>query len=399
MPPRQRPNAALRNRWSSVFPRWSLLLYTGPDWDFLAMGEHDGDNQFYRAISETLDSVVAPGVRDAVIVEALTAARRDCMPSDSDAFYDFVQGPLRIALTRAVGGELGDSIADELARVAEIASSRPPVADSFFGEPGLEGPAAPNRSASAPRSVAPAPITQPPPRRGTTTEPTGYARNLTDPPRRMGTGTDPVPDPVRKGLASAEAPPAPGGEAGARLGRLRSGEATLRSSEAPAEAMRSVSRPLSRATAKPPSSDAYPKGIAETIAVRGAESDRPNRKLPFVLVATLEPQLVRQLAAWLDPRAAVVRVRGPLALLHDLENSRDAPTVIIIDCRQPSVRPAALAGLVDDFPDTVRVVMWGASAEVERQVVSISERARGWFVCSAHAEPRDVAERCAQLVR
>jgi hypothetical protein len=152
-----------------------------------------------------------------------------------------------------------------------------------------------------------------------------------------------------------------------------------------------------RLGAPPPSSAPYPVGTADVLAVRGART-ASGRALPFVLVATQDTRLVQQLSAWLDPRAAVVRVRSLMHLIRDLEDAAGSPIVIILDCRQPSVRPPSLAAVAEELPRGVQVVMWGATPEMEHHMVMVSELARNWFVCSAHADPKDVAERCAELI-
>src|SRR5687767_1730627 len=79
-----------------------------------------------QAVRETLDSVVSPSVRDALLEDALKASREAELPSDPERFRDFVGGPLRDVLMKALGTELGETVAAELERLAEIASSRSP---------------------------------------------------------------------------------------------------------------------------------------------------------------------------------------------------------------------------------------------------------------------------------
>src|SRR5687767_7080012 len=93
------------------------------------MTPRDADEHLLsHAVRETLDAVVSPSVRDALLNEALLAARAAELPREPEEFRDFLEGPLRAALVRALGAELGDSVAVELERLAEVASSRPGAA-------------------------------------------------------------------------------------------------------------------------------------------------------------------------------------------------------------------------------------------------------------------------------
>ncbi|MFO7180559.1 MAG: hypothetical protein DIU78_017800, partial [Pseudomonadota bacterium] len=122
------------------------------------------------------------------------------------------------------------------------------------------------------------------------------------------------------------------------------------------------------------------------------------RRLPLVLVSTRDPELVQRFAAWLDPRAAVVRVSRLTDLLADLGESSQRRTLIVLDCREPLVRPQSLAGLAEELPAAVRVVLWGATRELERALFQISPATARWVVCSPEMTESDVAERCAEMV-
>ena len=79
----------------------------------------DSVDQLTRAVQETLDSVVSPTVRDSLIGQALTSAHEREIPGDPTRFRQFLDGPLQNALMRALGSELGRSVARELDRVTE----------------------------------------------------------------------------------------------------------------------------------------------------------------------------------------------------------------------------------------------------------------------------------------
>lgn len=150
---------------------------------------------------------------------------------------------------------------------------------------------------------------------------------------------------------------------------------------------------------RPPSSKGYPRGVARVLGVVGAGGDSSPPRLPRILVASRDPAMVRRLAAWLDPRIAVLRVRSALDLIHDLDDATGVRSVVVVDCQEPSVRPVALAALSDELPPTVQVVLWGATPEVQARVLSISENAEGWFLLDEQSGVEAVAERCAELFR
>lgn len=311
-------------------------------------------------VRETLDSVMAPAVRDAVLRSALREAGHRDVPTQPDRFRDFLDGPLRRALVQAVGLELGESIVDELGLL--VARAGVPASSSKMRAADPIPPIVLHR-----RSTRPSPIPHWAPQEKRSSE--RSITSLTDPSAEPELGTRITPAPSERSA----------------LGRI-----TAPQPIEPARTERTRTNP----GVPPPSSASYPRGTAETLGVGGV----PGQKLPFVLLASQDARLVQQLSSWLDPKAAVVRVRGVLPLLHHIEDAGGSPLVIILDCQKPSVQPRALAALADELPADTRVVMWGASTEVEEQVVSLSERARSWFVCSAHAEAKDIAERCAQLL-
>lgn len=299
-------------------------------------------------VRETLDTVMAPAVRDAVLGMAFQRAGVYDVPTDPDAFRDFVQGSLRVALVEAIGRELGDSVVEELGRLVAIAG----------GMPSSQPPSSGSRKTAerSNRLRTPRPISS---QTSSDHMPAALPRSESFPLARIST-------------------PAEAADRARTQPSMRHDEAI-------------------RLGAPPPSSAPYPVGTADVLAVRGART-ASGRALPFVLVATQDTRLVQQLSAWLDPRAAVVRVRSLIHLLRDLEDAAGSPIVIILDCRQPSVRPPSLAALAEELPRGVQVVMWGATPEMEHHMVMVSELARNWFVCSAHADPKDVAERCAELI-
>jgi hypothetical protein len=149
--------------------------------------------------------------------------------------------------------------------------------------------------------------------------------------------------------------------------------------------------------AKPPSSAQLPRGTARALGVAGS-AEAAERRAPSVLVATKDGSLARRLAAWLDPRAVVRRIRSPAALIEELADAGDLRCVVVLDCKEPSIRPIALAALADDLPASARVIVWGASDDLCAELCLISDRAASWLYTGDDVRARALADRCAELV-
>lgn len=120
--------------------------------------------------------------------------------------------------------------------------------------------------------------------------------------------------------------------------------------------------------------------------------------MPVVFIATRDPDLVRRFAAWLDPRAAVVRVSRLVDLLLDLEDLGARRTVIVLDVQKPALKPEALAAVAGELPSETRVVLWGSNREQHAQLCHISEMVARWIACPEQTPLAAVVERCAELV-
>jgi len=359
-----------------------------------------------QAFREALDSVVSPDVRESMLHHALAASGETSLPSDPERFHAFVAGPLRRTLVAGLGEALGESVVAELERMARL--SFPPA-----GELELErrDPPSVPLASLIPFRTTPSPV----PFR---TTPSPVLRESA-PPALSDVAS----------FARRETAPSPVTPAGKPRGKREN---------TPAPALRETKRapprePMSRPDTvieldasefgsipaapaaprlpidteqgdpftdlRPPSSKGYPRGVARVLGVVGAGSDSNPPRLPRILVASRDPAMVRRLAAWLDPRIAVLRVRSALDLIHDLDDAAGVRSVVVVDCQEPSVRPIALAALSDDLPPTVQVVLWGATPELHARVLGISENAEGWYLLDEQSGVEAVAERCAELFR
>src|SRR5262245_44794196 len=85
----------------------------------------DPEPTLERRVRDTLDSVLSPSVRDALLSDALAADGASSVPNDPELLRRFVHGPLRDVLIRALGLELGDSVACEIDRMLDTVERSP----------------------------------------------------------------------------------------------------------------------------------------------------------------------------------------------------------------------------------------------------------------------------------
>lgn len=404
------------------------------------MAPGKGEPHIPHALLETLDSVVAPSVRDALLQAALAECEESELPDEPERLRDFTHGPLRRALVQGLGEELAETLTEEISRMLDLAApSSAPARRSSRSSGKLRAVTTPpRRSAPPPRPRTPPTI---PPRRSQSPRPATLrslaARGLTPPPYSgsvskpppsfdeddapelvvsevladvdfedlpgLTESAPPIEDPI-SGSGSARPlgdlfPPASSGVQSTPQGMLPSSRKPSVGNKPPGSAP--ISRNPDDIKTPPWSSAEYPSTMAEAIGMRGAApSSHPGkqRSLPHVLVATRDPAMLRRITVWLDPRAAVMRVRSAMDLLHRLEDAAHSRSVIVLDCRQPSLRPAALAALADELPVSTKVVLVAATPELRRELSAISPVAGTWLMLSASARPKEIAARCVELV-
>ncbi len=310
--------------------------------------------EFYqRAVRDTLDSIVSPAARDSVLAEALAFAGEIAVPREREAFRSFLTGPLRDSLERALGRELGASVVRELERLAdEVPRSAPPS------------------SAGARRARGRAPAATP----AMPKDPDSISRGLadTEPPNNSRPRKSAQP---KRGASSKPAPPAK----------------SQNSPTMPARPRHSQPRP--------PNSNDYPAGTARTLGMLSSQpAAGAQRKLPHVFVVSRDVDLVRRFGAWLDPRAAVVRVLRLSDLLIDLQDAADRRSVVIVDGKGSPIRLEALAAVSDELPESVSVILWGGTPELTARLSDIFPRVAEWLVCTDQTPLADVADRCSKIV-
>jgi hypothetical protein len=330
------------------------------------MAKTPGGRNIVSAVRETLDSVVTPSVRDTILARALAAAKRDEVPTAPGELEEFLQGALHDTLIKALGPELGVSVASELERITAVARKLTPAPEVPRREqadtvrPGARPRAAPTNAPRKPRSTLPSPEVVPE---------TGVVR----------------PDPRRSEKARrAMAPTLPAGR------RVHAAEPVA----PPAPREKSIH---AKGAPLPLSAD-YPRGVAKALGVIGTASVEPGPgRRPTVLLASTDPELVRLFQAWLDMRALVEETSGAKQLVMRLAELGGQRAVIVLDGKHPGVRPLTLAALADELPAGATVILWGVQPHLHARMCSISALAEKWTVYSGDATSSEVVSECAKI--
>ena len=334
------------------------------------------DRLMSEAVREALDSVVAPGLRDAILGAALAETDGHEIPVDVSGFRAFVRGPLRRAVALAVGEALTGPLMDELERIgcSIPPTGRPPPPERRSrGVSRSRRPSGPHRSLSPPRFASA-------PSRRRTSSPVPAVLQST-PPFSSATSSELPPPGSPEADALVEATRDIGSLA--ELPDLH--DYTARVSE--------PSGPLDESLS--PMRSPFDSGeLPFVLEPRGVPDGAPEEGLGVVVVATRDQRLLRTLKEWLRDRARVVRVSNILDLMHHVAG-RDP--LLVIDCNRPSVRPVAVAALAEELPTSTRVILWSPSEDDEQAVSMISPVTASWERCELRAAA-SLAQRCAELV-
>jgi hypothetical protein len=116
-----------------------------------------------------------------------------------------------------------------------------------------------------------------------------------------------------------------------------------------------------------------------------------------VLVATEDAALFATLAEWFAERAVIVQVRGVLDLVRRLDAAEERRAIVVLDGRAPSIRPEALAVLVEELSN-VDVMMCRAAPATEQVVLAASQASARWLVYREPASLDHIAAECLRLV-
>ncbi len=298
------------------------------------------------ALCEVIDSVVTPRVRDGILSHALACAATDRLPTDPEQLQGFVNGPLRDALVQAIGRDPVEAVTGDIHRIIGL------LVDPEHTRRTLETPAV-----------------------------------LPDEPRRRRTSSRP-----RVPAVSARTAPSPHVRAVPPRPNFR----TAPTPRYPASLVPAAAAP----SAPPISSGRFPRGAAAALSMAGTRTSHPpaGTACPVVLVASQREDLARRLSRSLSGNVDLIVVRGILDLVKEVGADAGGRTVLLLDCRSPSVRPVSVAALAEELPPTLRVVLWGASPELRSRLLSVSPRCQSWIGIAQDTSLEDLAGRCAILV-
>ena len=302
------------------------------------MTRNSGGRNIASAVRETLDSIVSPSVRDTILARALGEARQKELPAEPADFDNFIRGPLHDELVRALGPELGTSVAEELERVSALANRDVKTRDKAGRTDARTETVRPGRKAPAAIPSVSMPVKQKPSR-----------------------STLPSPG------MSSHAPPT----ARERPGAL---------------------------SAQPVSAD-FPAGTAKALGVIGTLSIDPRSGArPSVYVASHDADMVRSFQTWLAGRALVQAVGSAGELVQALAQPSDKRSVVVLDGKNPAIRPLTLAALADELPPGTSVLLWGVPPHVHARMCTVSAVTEKWLVASGETSPTEVVARCVKIV-
>lgn len=317
-----------------------------------------GGRNIASAVKETLDSVVSPSVRDAILSRALNAGRMTQVPTDADALGDFVAGPLHDSLVQSLGPELGVSVTTELERVVALA---------------------------APQAVRPGRAESAPPARKPSTK-FGAVGS-----RRPSRSTMPSRDFLPPGSVVSKDKRWAETEA-------RGISPTMPAQRAQDDEIVGEGRSRRSGAGQPVSAD-FPVGTATALGVIGTASVEPSSGgRPLVYVASTDPELLRVFQAWLDMRAKVEAVKNMRELVVRLMASDASRVVVVLDGKNPAIRPLALAALAEEMNPSTQVLLWGVAPHLHAKMRNVSVATEKWLVYGADATTNELVARCAKIV-
>lgn len=132
------------------------------------------------------------------------------------------------------------------------------------------------------------------------------------------------------------------------------------------------------------------------VTVRPARSDEFARSelrepLGIAIVASAHPGRRGGLVADLESDCVVLQADDLMALFDQVHASVVTHPVLVLDCLAPSVNPISVATLVPDLPQGSSILLWGASAALESEVVALGQGQGRFLRCEADVSPGDVA--------
>jgi PleD family two-component response regulator len=116
-----------------------------------------------------------------------------------------------------------------------------------------------------------------------------------------------------------------------------------------------------------------------------------------VLVGTEDRALFETLARSFEDRARVRRVLSAADVVRELDEAGASRKLVILDAKMPTIRPTALAVLLESMRG-VEVVLCRSLPETEELILSVSSASANWIIYREPAPLDRVAEACIGLV-
>ena len=127
-------------------------------------------------------------------------------------------------------------------------------------------------------------------------------------------------------------------------------------------------------------------------------TDAPPGLHPVAFVTTRDPDVPGALRAGLGD-VVEVRVVGDAIAFLDAIQSTPSLAVIVVDARNPSVQPITLAAMAPDLPPGVRVLMWGVTGSMEKEINALGSDTFHWVGCASDTPAEEVAFLCITMLR
>lgn len=137
-----------------------------------------------------------------------------------------------------------------------------------------------------------------------------------------------------------------------------------------------------------------------TVLGHGNENptDVPPDMAPVAILTTRNPEVASALRSGLGDAVEVRTVTDAISFL-DAVQSTPSLAVVVVDACSPSVQPVTLAAMAPDLPPGVRVLMWGVTGTVEKEITELGSQTFHWVGCSADTPVEDVAFLCLTMLR
>jgi hypothetical protein len=140
-----------------------------------------------------------------------------------------------------------------------------------------------------------------------------------------------------------------------------------------------------------------PPGLPDAKGAARALSAHDASPFALVLVASEDAQLPALLTRSFAGRGEVRAVTTPMGLIRLLDERGSRSVVLVVDGGAPSIRPSAVAVLLEEEPD-VTVVLCRAGLDAERAALAASPSAGRWIVYGVPTPVDHVAAECVRLV-